>query len=113
MELRHRSDPTLLVLVSLLDGPRHGYGISDDIEALTGDRPGPGTLYGAIARLERAGLLEATAGEGRRKPYQLTPAGLAEVRHQLDAMETVTRTARRRLLEATLGAAPAPGTEPA
>ncbi len=102
MQLRHRSDPTLLVLVSLLDGPRHGYAITEDIEALTGARPGPGTLYGAIARLERDGLIEALGGEGRRKPYALTAAGQAEVRNQLEAMERVARTARRRL--ATSGA---------
>ncbi len=92
-----QADPGLLVLVSLLDGPRHGYAISEDIEALTGDRPGPGTLYGAIGRLEQHGLIEARPGEGRRKPYALTAAGLSEVRRQLEAIETVTRAARTRL----------------
>ncbi|MGH9277233.1 MAG: PadR family transcriptional regulator [Acidimicrobiales bacterium] len=91
------SDPGLLVMVSLLGGPRHGYAISEDIEALTGDRPGPGTLYGAIARLEQRGLIEAREGDGRRKPYALTRAGVAEVRRLLEGMETVTRAARRRL----------------
>ena len=52
------SEPALLVLISLLEGPRHGYAITEDIERLTGRRPGPGTLYGAISRLEDAGLIE-------------------------------------------------------
>jgi len=91
------NDPGLLVLVSLLEGPRHGYSISDDIQATVGDRPGPGTLYGAISRLERTGLIRSTAGEGRRKPYELTDAGLAEVRRQVAALEAVTETARGRL----------------
>jgi DNA-binding PadR family transcriptional regulator len=93
-----RADPGLLVLVSLLEGPRHGYGMSDDIEVLTGDRPGPGTLYGAISRLERQGLIAPVeGGGGRRKPYTLTESGVAEVRRQLEAIEAVTGAARRRL----------------
>jgi DNA-binding PadR family transcriptional regulator len=91
------NDPGLLVLIALLEGPRHGYAISDDIEATTGDRPGPGTLYGAISRLERTGLIQSMAGDGRRKPYALTETGLAEVRRHLAALEAVTQTARRRL----------------
>ena len=94
---RAMNDPGTLVLVSLLDGPRHGYGISDDIEATTGDRPGPGTLYGAISRLQREGLIASVPAEGRRKPYALTEAGLREVRRLVDAMEAVTTTARSRL----------------
>ena len=91
------NDPGLLVMISLLDGPRHGYAISDDIEATVGERPGPGTLYGAISRLERTGLIESVAGEGRRKPYTLTGRGLDEVRRQLAELEAVTRVARGRL----------------
>lgn len=91
------SDPGLLVMVSLLDGPRHGYAISEDIESLTGDRPGPGTLYGAISRLEQQGLIEAQQDDGRRKPYALTARGLAVVRRQIDGMEAITGAARRRL----------------
>ena len=41
------SEPALLILVSLAEGPRHGYSIAEDIEAIAGVRLGPGTLYGA------------------------------------------------------------------
>jgi len=91
------SEPALLVLVSLLNGPKHGYAITDDIERMTGKRLGPGTLYGAISRLERTGLIRADAGDGRRKPYTLTDRGVADVRATLDALHAVAREGRRRL----------------
>ena len=46
------TDPGLLVLTSLADGPKHGYAITLDVEKLAGVRLGPGTLYGALSRLE-------------------------------------------------------------
>lgn len=95
--LGRSSEPALLVMVSLLEGPRHGYAISEDIERMTGRRPGPGTLYGAINRLEQAGLIRARPEEARRKPYVLTAAGLAEARRQLDEMAALADEGRRRL----------------
>lgn len=91
------SQPALLVLVSLLEGPKHGYAISADIERLTGRRPGPGTLYGAISRLEAAGLIEAEAEDARRKPYTLTPAGLDEARREVAEMAALASEGRRRI----------------
>lgn len=91
------SEPGLLVLVSLLDGPKHGYGISKDVERLTGRPLGPGTLYGAIGRLEDAGLIEARPEEARRKPYALTPAGLAEARQAISGMTELAQEGRRRI----------------
>ena len=44
------SEPALLILVSLADGPKHGYAMTQDIAALTGQKLGPGTLYGACLR---------------------------------------------------------------
>ena len=92
------SDPALLVLVSLLQGPMHGYAISQDIERMTGKRPGPGTLYGAISRLEDSGLIEARPVEdARRKPYGLTPAGVDAAQRELSSMAALAEEGRRRL----------------
>ena len=55
----------------------------EDIGDLSGSRPGPGTLYGAIARLERLGLIEPLAAVDRRRPYQLTSAGETVLREEL------------------------------
>jgi DNA-binding PadR family transcriptional regulator len=99
------SEPALLILVSLLEGDKHGTAIVQDIERFAGRRLGPGTLYGAIARLERLRLIEALPGVGRRKPYHLTQAGLTEVRHALDQMAALAGHGQRRLRQ--LGAAQA------
>jgi DNA-binding PadR family transcriptional regulator len=69
------SDPPLLVLASLAGGPKHGYAITQDVAAEAGVQLGPGTLYGAIRRLEDRGLIEALPAEERRRPYRLTAAG--------------------------------------
>ena len=45
----HYSDPPLLVLASLANGPKHGHAMIEDIADMCGTRLGPGTLYGAIA----------------------------------------------------------------
>ncbi|HEY1706315.1 MAG TPA: PadR family transcriptional regulator [Trebonia sp.] len=85
-DLGRWSDPPLLVLASLADGPRHGYAITQDVLSETGVRLGPGTLYGAISRLEERGLIEALPPEKRRRPYRLTGAGeqvLADTARQL------------------------------
>ena len=91
------SQPETLVLISLLDGPKHGYAIGDDLAMLTGRRPGPGTLYGAIARLEESGLISRRATRDRRKPYALTRLGLDRASAELAKLEAVAREGRRRL----------------
>jgi DNA-binding PadR family transcriptional regulator len=95
--LGRSSEPALLVLVSLLEGPKHGYAIRKDIERLTGRRLGPGTLYGAISRLEEAALIEAQAEDARRKPYGLTAAGRSEAQREVGEMAALASEGRRRL----------------
>jgi DNA-binding PadR family transcriptional regulator len=97
MGLGTKPEPGLLVLISLLAGPLHGYAITQDIERMTGRRPGPGTLYGAIGRLEAAGLIEAQEGDARRKPYALTSAGIEAARAELDKMSALATEGTRRL----------------
>jgi DNA-binding PadR family transcriptional regulator len=92
------AEPALLILISLADGPKHGYAITDDIEVVTGVRHGPGTLYGALARLESRGFIEPVESQDRRNPYQLTSLGRKALRTRLAALETVTRAGQRRLV---------------
>ena len=47
------AEPSVLILASLADGPKHGYALIKDIEELAGTTLGPGTLYAALARLEQ------------------------------------------------------------
>ena len=69
------ADARLLVLVSLLDGPKHGYAIQADVNSFAAVHLGPGTLYGALNSLERDGLVEALPSDQRRRPYRLTQVG--------------------------------------
>jgi len=87
----------LLVLVSLADGPKHGYAIQQDIERISGRRLGPGSLYGAIARLEFAAYIESLGEEGPRRPYRLTAAGSRALAADLAALSRVTAAGKRRL----------------
>ena len=92
------NDPGLLVLVSLAPAPRHGHAILLDVADFAGVRLGPGTLYGAISRLESEGLIEPMAPEGRRRPYRITDRGRAVLRQRLDGLQRTVRAGRRRVV---------------
>jgi DNA-binding PadR family transcriptional regulator len=69
-------ETAMWILVALRDGPHNVTRLLDDVRELDG-QVGPGTLYGAVARLERLALIEPTTnGEGRRG-YRLTEQGAA------------------------------------
>ena len=86
--LRRANDPPLLILTSLAEGTKHGYALSRDIEEFAGVQLSPGALYGAIARLEERGLIEALPEVDRRRPYRMTAAGAIEL---TDAMRDMRR----------------------
>ena len=96
-DLGHFSDPSLLIMASLAAGPRHGYAMMEDIEAFAHVRLGPGTLYGALVRLEQRGWIEPLPAEDRRRPYRLTAAGAVALREQLTSLEQVATLGLRRL----------------
>ena len=91
------TEPAMLILVSLADGPKHGYAMTEDIASIADVRLGPGTLYGAIARLESRGLIEAIDSEDRRNPYRMTALGEKALRLRLATLEAVARAGRERL----------------
>ena len=91
------NDPALLVMTSLADGPKHGYAITVDVEEFAGVRLGPGTLYGALSRLEAKGLIEALPADDRRRPYRLTAEGSAALEHELRKLHSVTARGLDRL----------------
>jgi DNA-binding PadR family transcriptional regulator len=99
-DLGRFSEPALLVLISLAEGPKHGYAMAQDIERLSGQKLGPGTLYGAITRLESAKWIEPLPSDDRRRPYRLTPSGARVLRARLENLRAITRAARARLADA-------------
>jgi DNA-binding PadR family transcriptional regulator len=93
----HYSDPPLLVLASLANGPKHGHAMIEDIERLCGTRLGPGTLYGAIARLELQSWIEPLPPEERRRPYRITAEGLRVLRAKLITLHRFAEAGLQRL----------------
>lgn len=89
--------PATLILSSLADGEKHGYALAKDVEDFAGVRLQPGTLYGAISRLEHKGLIEALPGDGRRRPYRLTSSGAVALHAHLIAQRQVAEAGLQRL----------------
>ena len=78
------TDRGLLILTSLASGPKHGYALMEDIESFAGVSLGPGTLYGALSRLEEEGLVAPLPStDRRRRPYEITTAGAHALRVEL------------------------------
>jgi len=65
----------VLILTRLADGDKHGYALTKDVAAFAGVKLAPGTLYEALQRLERQGLIEPLEPVERPRPYRLTAAG--------------------------------------
>jgi len=85
------------VLLSLCDGPRHGYGIMQDALERTGEDviPDVGTLYRALRRMVEAGLIEPSEGGGeRRNEYRITPLGRGVAEAESRRLEKLVWAAR-------------------
>ena len=95
-DLGRFADPSVLILTSLADGPKHGYAIMTDISAFSGVGMEPGTLYGALSWLERRGWVRPLAAADRRRPYEITAAGLEILAEQISTMQQVAQVARLR-----------------
>ncbi len=91
------AEPSLLILVSLSDGPKHGYAIMQDVERGTGQPLGAGTLYAALARLEDRGLIEPLPPEDRRRPYRLTAVGASNLADHLRGLSEFAQRGLRQL----------------
>jgi len=105
---------TLQILLALVDGPLHGYGVKQSVEARTEGavRLGSGTLYEGIARLVDGGYIEEVpappdepaSGGPPRRFYAMTPEGRQALAEEVRRMDAVVRFARTRDL---LGEEPA------
>lgn len=91
------------ILIALADGDRHGYAIMQEVSKRSGGsvRLGPGTLYGAISRLLRDGLIEETEerpdpkmDDSRRRYYRLNGQGGRALAAEAKRLEALARLAR-------------------
>jgi len=97
-DLGRFTDVSLLILLSLAGGQKHGYAMIEDIERFSGTALEPGTLYGALMRLEKKGWIEPLPAEERRRPYTLTTLGVAALRQQLVTLQQIVTTGVERLV---------------
>jgi len=88
------------ILLTLVDGPRHGYEIMKEVEADSGAmvRLEVGTLYRILARLLEDGLLKEAEFDGRRRNYNLTRAGRHALTAEAGRMARMVDQLRRRKL---------------
>ncbi|GAA2501750.1 helix-turn-helix transcriptional regulator [Streptomyces longisporus] len=97
----HSNDAQMLVLTVLADGPLHGYAINTAIEELTGRKLGPGSLYGALSRLEGRELIQpadqASETQERHRTMQITDAGRDQLRAELQQMARISAAGLRAL----------------
>jgi DNA-binding PadR family transcriptional regulator len=102
--LRRPNDPPFLLLTSLASGPKHGYALLKDVEDFAGVTLSPGTLYGAITRLEELRLIEPLAEVNRRRPYRLTTSGAQVLQEVTSEMRRLADVGAARLRLAVGGA---------
>jgi DNA-binding PadR family transcriptional regulator len=95
------------ILLALVDGERHGYGIMQEIAARTDGkvRMGPGTLYGSIKRMQDSGLIEESGerpdpalDDERRRYYRLTDFGQRVVKAEAQRLAELVNVARSKRL---------------
>jgi DNA-binding PadR family transcriptional regulator len=95
--LGRANEPSVLILTSLASGAKHGYALTKDIAGFAGVELGPGTLYGAITRLEARALIEPTEGDERRRPYRITASGRAALAEAVHDMRSIADEGALRL----------------
>lgn len=99
-------EPTFLILTALADEPRHGYGVIQEVSALSSGRVTlrPGTLYAALDRLVDEGLVavdrEEVVASRLRRYYRITAEGAAALAEESQRMSANAAAARRRLRKA-------------
>ncbi|SRR5438093_13216461 len=102
MEQLPLTEPVLLVLLSLVERPRHGYSIMKDVEEMSAGRVvlSTGTLYGALQRLVVQGWIEPFEEEESsrdRRAYRLTPRGRRNLKQEVARLKHLTKLAGLRI----------------
>jgi DNA-binding PadR family transcriptional regulator len=102
------TEPTLLILLCLSPGPKHGYAIMKEVESLSDGRVhlSTGTLYGALKRLLDEGWIvrvddpEPNGTDRERKAYILTDQGRHLLKAEVDRLHKLVSMAKVRVVEA-------------
>jgi DNA-binding PadR family transcriptional regulator len=89
------TEATFYILTALME-PQHGYAIMQDVEAMSGGTVnlGPGTLYGALTKLEESKLIEKVGEVERRKIYIITEPGQDVLNEQVARLAVMVHSAK-------------------
>ena len=104
MESLPVTEPVLLILLSLIEQPRHGYAILQDVQEVSEGRVtlSTGTLYGALRRLLDDGWIERFEEERNssraRQAYRLTPGGRRHLQQKVSRLKQLTRVVSVRVV---------------
>ncbi len=90
------------ILLSLIS-PRHGYGIMQHVEQITGKRIklGAGTVYGTLSKMEIDQLIVPVAEEERRKIYKITGIGIGLLKLELFRLQELVTHGKQKMEEMT------------
>ncbi len=99
------SEQVFLILLSLATGPKHGYAILKEVEAMSEGAMvlSTSTLYGALGRLEKDDLLAHVEAQQvvtpglPRKVYELTPKGRSLLNSESARLRRIAALANRYL----------------
>lgn len=97
------TEPVYYILLSLLT-PLHGYGIMQNVKAVTNGRVniGAGTLYGAINTLIAKGFIVEAGGDASKKNYVITDEGKAALNAELARLKELVQNGEAILGEANV-----------
>jgi DNA-binding PadR family transcriptional regulator len=93
------TETTYYIMMSLIE-PMHGYGIMQNVEEITEGRVilAPGTLYGALSKLQEEGLITMVEGseqeDGRRKNYCLTDSGRTVLKLECERLKQMIQDSK-------------------
>lgn len=81
--------PQMFYILLVLDRPRHGYDIMNEIAKVTGDniRVGAGTLYTLLSRFQSDGFIELVDEVDRKKIYVITNKGKSKLRKETEKLQ--------------------------
>ena len=103
MDHQPLTEPVLLVLLSLVEQPRHGYSIRNELGKISGGRVvlSSGTLYNVLQRLLRRGWIEPVQINktlGDRCSFCLTSRGKCHLQAEIKRIKGLLRVAAQRNL---------------
>ena len=84
-----------------LQSPQHGYGINQQVKQMTAGAVtiSAGTMYGALSKMEKDGLIKFICEEEKRKLYQITELGKEVLTLEMNRIERLYRNSKGEIID--------------